>query len=90
MMIECGARAVIIGSALVKDGRPNVALAQELAAQVGEAKLLFGVDSKGGKVTIAVSNFPMSNLPIDWFVPAKEALSVCVEEMKLPPLASEQ
>ena len=47
-------------------------------------------DFKGGKVTIAVSNFPMSNLPIDWFVPAKEALSVCVEEMKLPPLASEQ
>ncbi len=52
-MIDCGARAVIIGSALVKDGRPNTELAQELATQVGLEKLLFGVDSKGGKVTIA-------------------------------------
>ncbi len=46
----------------------------------------FRNEFKGGKVTIAVSNFPMSNFPTDWFVPAREALSVCVEEMKLPPL----
>ena len=43
-------------------------------------------DFKGGKVTMAVSNFPMSNFPTDWFVPARDALSVSVEEMKLPPL----
>jgi len=41
---------------------------------------------KGGKVTLAVSNFPMSNWPAEWFVPARAALSVCIEEMKLPPL----
>lgn len=52
-MLHCGARAVIIGSALVRMGRVNLALAQELAEQVGIEKLLFGVDSKGGKVTIA-------------------------------------
>jgi len=38
-------------------------------------------------VTIGVSNFPMSDMPIDWFVPATEALSVRIEEMKLPPLS---
>jgi hypothetical protein len=47
----------------------------------------FRDEFKGGKVTIAVSNFPMSNWPLDWFVPARAALSVCVEEMKLPPLS---
>jgi len=46
----------------------------------------FRDEFKGGKVTIAVSNFPMSNFPVEWFVPARDALSVCVEEMKLPPL----
>jgi len=52
-MLDCGAHAVIIGSALVRAGRVHVSLAQELAEQVGVEKLLFGVDSKGGKVTIA-------------------------------------
>ena len=42
---------------------------------------------RGGEVTVAVSGFPMSNMPVDWFVPAKEALSVRIEEMKLPPLS---
>ena len=41
----------------------------------------------GGKVTIAVSNFPMNNSPADGFLPAsRDALSVWIEEMKLPPL----
>jgi phosphoribosylformimino-5-aminoimidazole carboxamide ribotide isomerase len=52
-MLDCGARAVIIGSALVRDGRVNTDLARDLAEQVGEEKLVFGVDSKGGKVTVA-------------------------------------
>lgn len=52
-MLECGARAVIIGSALVRDGQVNVELAQQLDDRVGQERLVFGVDSKGGKVTIA-------------------------------------
>jgi phosphoribosylformimino-5-aminoimidazole carboxamide ribotide isomerase len=52
-MLNCGARAVIIGSALIRDGCVNSDLARQLAERVGEERLVFGVDSKGGKVTIA-------------------------------------
>ena len=42
---------------------------------------------KGGKVTIAVSNFPMNNGKSDGFLPAScDPLGVWLEEMKLPPL----
>jgi phosphoribosylformimino-5-aminoimidazole carboxamide ribotide isomerase len=47
-----GARRVVIGSSLVKDGGIDTTLAQDLASQVGEEKLVFAVDSKGGKVAI--------------------------------------
>jgi phosphoribosylformimino-5-aminoimidazole carboxamide ribotide isomerase len=52
-LLACGARTVIIGSALVRDGRANVPLAQELASEIGPEKLVFALDSKGGKVTVA-------------------------------------
>jgi phosphoribosylformimino-5-aminoimidazole carboxamide ribotide isomerase len=48
-----GARAVIIGSALVKEGAPNVELARELRDSFGAEKLVFSVDSRGGKVSVA-------------------------------------
>jgi len=41
---------------------------------------------QGGKVTIAIANFPMSNSNPDGFIPAIGPLSVWVEEMKLPPV----
>lgn len=40
---------------------------------------------KGGKVTIAVSNFPMNNWP-EGFLPFFRPLNVWVEEQKLPPV----
>jgi phosphoribosylformimino-5-aminoimidazole carboxamide ribotide isomerase len=49
-ILAAGAKAVIVGSALVKDGTPNLLLAQQLAKQVGAAHLVFAVDSKQGKV----------------------------------------
>ncbi len=52
-MLDCGARAVIIGSALVREGRPNRGLAEELASGLGGDRLVFGVDSKQGRVTVA-------------------------------------
>jgi phosphoribosylformimino-5-aminoimidazole carboxamide ribotide isomerase len=52
-LLECGARTVIIGSSLVKDGQANVEFAQTLSREVGPEKLVFAVDSKGGKVTVA-------------------------------------
>jgi alpha-galactosidase len=43
-------------------------------------------DFKGRKVTIAVSNFPMHHRPAAGLIPPGDALSVWIEEMKLPPL----
>lgn len=49
-LLAAGARAVILGSALVRGGEPNAQLAKELAEQVGAEHLVFAVDSKQGKV----------------------------------------
>jgi len=46
----------------------------------------FGNDFKGGKVTIAVANFPMSNWKSDDRIPPIGPLSVWIEEQKLPKL----
>jgi hypothetical protein len=43
-------------------------------------------DFKGGNVTIAVANYPMSDWNPDDFIPAIGPLSVWIEEQKLPPL----
>jgi phosphoribosylformimino-5-aminoimidazole carboxamide ribotide isomerase len=52
-LLDCGARTVIIGSSLVKNGRPDMEFAKQLADATGTEKLVFAVDSKGGKVTVA-------------------------------------
>jgi phosphoribosylformimino-5-aminoimidazole carboxamide ribotide isomerase len=49
-LLESGARAVILGSALVRDGIPNADLARELASAVGIDRLIFAIDAKQGKV----------------------------------------
>jgi phosphoribosylformimino-5-aminoimidazole carboxamide ribotide isomerase len=49
-MLADGARRVVIGSSLIKDGGIHSAFAEQLAGQVGADKLIFAVDSKGGKV----------------------------------------
>jgi hypothetical protein len=41
---------------------------------------------KGGKMTIAVANFPMNNWNPDGFLPFFRPLNVWVEEQKLPVL----
>jgi alpha-galactosidase len=41
-------------------------------------------DFKGGKVTIALANYPMNNWDPEHFIPAIGPLSVWVEEQKLP------
>ena len=46
----------------------------------------FRDEFKGGKVTIAVSNFPMNNRSADGYLPAGAPLSVWLEEMKIPPV----
>jgi phosphoribosylformimino-5-aminoimidazole carboxamide ribotide isomerase len=51
-MLADGALRVIIGSSLIKDGSIQNAFAEELAGRVGTGKLIFAVDSKGGKVAV--------------------------------------
>jgi phosphoribosylformimino-5-aminoimidazole carboxamide ribotide isomerase len=51
-LLELGAKRVIFGSALLKDGAVNTILAQECSAAVGTDHLTFAVDSRGGKVAI--------------------------------------
>ena len=51
-MLADGALRVIVGSSLIKDGRIQHAFAEDLARQLGADKLVFAVDSKGGKVAV--------------------------------------
>lgn len=51
-MLSDGALRVIVGSSLIKDGEIHSAFAEQLADRVGADKLIFAVDSKGGKVAI--------------------------------------
>lgn len=51
-VLELGAKRVIMGSALILDGQINIDFARQLAAQLGQSKLVFGVDAKGGKIAI--------------------------------------
>jgi phosphoribosylformimino-5-aminoimidazole carboxamide ribotide isomerase len=51
-MIRAGARRVILGSALVKNGDVNVELAKQFADELGPDRLVFAIDSHGGKVAI--------------------------------------
>src|SRR5687768_4485261 len=60
-ILAAGAKQVIAGSALFKDGRPNLAFAGELAAAVGAERVIAAVDSRGGRVVI---NGWKTSLPI--------------------------
>lgn len=51
-MLADGALRVIIGSSLIKDGSIQNAFAEQLASEIDADKLIFAVDSKGGKVAI--------------------------------------
>jgi phosphoribosylformimino-5-aminoimidazole carboxamide ribotide isomerase len=51
-VLKAGAKAVIIGSALVCDGKVNVEFAMQAASEIGTDKLIFAIDSRGGKVSI--------------------------------------
>lgn len=51
-LLALGARRVIFGSALLKDGAINTSLAAEAAATLGAKQLTFAIDSRKGKVAI--------------------------------------
>ena len=51
-VLEYGAAAVIVGSSLFRNGRPDLAFAEALAAAVGPDRVIAAVDSKGGRVAV--------------------------------------
>ena len=51
-LLTLGARRVILGSALLKDGAINTSLAAEAAETLGAQHLTFAIDSRQGKVAI--------------------------------------
>jgi len=51
-MLRIGARHVILGSSLISDGRVDAAFAEIAAEALGADRLVFAVDSLGGRVAI--------------------------------------
>ncbi|HEY4677924.1 MAG TPA: HisA/HisF-related TIM barrel protein [Candidatus Angelobacter sp.] len=51
-LLALGARRIIFGSALLKDGAINMSLAAEASAVFGAKQLTFAIDSRKGKVAI--------------------------------------
>jgi phosphoribosylformimino-5-aminoimidazole carboxamide ribotide isomerase len=51
-MLATGAQRVILGSSLIRDGRPDTVFAEEVARTVGPEKLVFAIDSRQGRVAI--------------------------------------
>jgi phosphoribosylformimino-5-aminoimidazole carboxamide ribotide isomerase len=51
-LLDSGAKRVIFGSALLKDGTPHVTLAAECAAKLTIERLTFAIDSRDGKVAV--------------------------------------
>lgn len=51
-LLQAGAKRVIFGSALLKNGSVNVVFAEQCASAIGAERLTFAIDSRGGKVAI--------------------------------------
>jgi phosphoribosylformimino-5-aminoimidazole carboxamide ribotide isomerase len=51
-LLALGARRVIVGSALFRDGKVDVAFAATLSAALGADRIVAAVDSRGGKVVV--------------------------------------
>jgi len=51
-VLAAGARQIIVGSSLFRNGLPDLDFARQLAEAVGPAQVIAAVDSKGGQVVI--------------------------------------
>jgi len=51
-ILGLGARRVILGSTLAREGEINTGFAEEIAGALGSERLVFALDAKGGKVAI--------------------------------------
>jgi phosphoribosylformimino-5-aminoimidazole carboxamide ribotide isomerase len=51
-VLDAGAKRVILGSSLIKDGAVDTAFARALCAEFGAERLVMAIDSRGGRVAI--------------------------------------
>jgi phosphoribosylformimino-5-aminoimidazole carboxamide ribotide isomerase len=51
-VLDLGARRVILGSTLIRDGKIDTGFAASLSSALGVRRLVFAVDAEGGKVAI--------------------------------------
>jgi phosphoribosylformimino-5-aminoimidazole carboxamide ribotide isomerase len=51
-ILKLGAKRAVIGSALFEDKEVNIGYAQRAAREIGPEKLVFAVDTKGGRVAV--------------------------------------
>jgi phosphoribosylformimino-5-aminoimidazole carboxamide ribotide isomerase len=51
-LLAAGAKKVIVGSAIFKNGQPDVALAASFSRAVGEERWIAAVDARGGRVVV--------------------------------------
>jgi phosphoribosylformimino-5-aminoimidazole carboxamide ribotide isomerase len=63
--LDAGAHAVIVSSALFRDGDVDVAFARVLAETFGANRIIAAVDSKGGKVVIHGWRTPLPLTAVD-------------------------
>jgi phosphoribosylformimino-5-aminoimidazole carboxamide ribotide isomerase len=75
-LLSAGAKQVIAGSALFKDGRPDIGFASELAAAIGVDQVIAAVDSRGGRVVV---NGWKTALPISAVEAVKALEAYCGE-----------
>jgi len=51
-LLDAGAERVIFGSSLLRDNQVNVPFAEQLAKSLGNERLIFAIDSRGGRVAV--------------------------------------
>ena len=64
-VLSAGAQQIIAGSALFKDGRPDLEFAKQLADAVGVDRVIAAVDSRGGQVVIHGWKTPLPIAAVD-------------------------
>jgi phosphoribosylformimino-5-aminoimidazole carboxamide ribotide isomerase len=64
-VLAAGARQVIVGSSLFRNGQPDLDFARQLAEAVGPAQVIAAVDSKGGQVVIHGWKTPLPITAVD-------------------------
>jgi phosphoribosylformimino-5-aminoimidazole carboxamide ribotide isomerase len=64
-VLSAGAQQVIAGSALFKNGQPDVEFARELSEAIGVERLIGAVDSRGGRVVVHGWKTPLPISAVD-------------------------